>query len=170
MESNIYKGGKNMTASASVYEYGAATSSGMDGLNGMESFGGMEGVGSMAGGIIWIVIAAVIAIVAGIVLYFTFLSKRHEGKFKGFFGWLYEFWNFKRFTLEAILKITYLILSIFLTLASFAMIGTSILAFILLITLGNLVLRIVYEFSLLMLVICRNTIDINNKLIKKDQE
>ena len=41
-------------------------------------------------------------------------------------------------------------------------------AFFLALILGNLVLRIIYEFSLIMLVICRNTIEINNKLNKKD--
>ena len=125
-------------------------------------------INSMEGSIAWIVIAAVIAVIGALILYFTFLSKRNDGKFKGFLGWTYEFLNFKKFTIEAILKITYLMLTIFITLASFALISTSVGAFFLALILGNLVLRIIYEFSLIMLVICRNTIEINNKLNKKD--
>lgn len=125
-------------------------------------------INNMEGSIAWIAIAAVIAVIGALILYFTFLSKRNDGKFKGFLGWTYEFLNFKKFTIEAILKITYLMLTIFITLASFALISTSVGAFFLALILGNLVLRIIYEFSLIMLVICRNTIEINNKLNKKD--
>lgn len=140
----------------SVYE----TGSNLGGVNNMPSISGSA--------IVWIVIAA-IALIGGLVLYFTFLSKRNEGKFKGFLGWAYEFFNFKKFTIEAILKITYLILAIFITLSSFTIIPSSPVGFLLMLILGNLVLRIVYEFSLVMLVICRNTIEINNKLTKKDE-
>lgn len=128
----------------------------------------IESVSSMEGSVTWIIIAAVIAVIGALILYFTFLSKRNDGKFKGFLGWTYEFLNFKKFTIEAILKITYLMLTIFITLSSFALISTSVGAFFLALILGNLVLRIIYEFSLIMLVICRNTIEINNKLNKKD--
>jgi len=141
-------------------DYGYTTGSDVGAVNSMQSISGNV--------VLWIVIAA-ISLIGGLVLYFTFLSKRNEGKFKGFLGWVYEYFNFKKFTIEAILKITYLIFAIFITLSSFTIIPTSPIAFLLMLILGNLVLRIVYEFSLVMLVICRNTIEINNKLTKKDE-
>jgi len=144
-----------MMSTESVYETGSN-------LGGASNMPGIP-----ANVIVWIIIA-VISLIGGIVLYFTFLSKRNEGKFKGFLGWAYEFFNFKKFTIEAILKITYLILAIFITLSSFTIIPSSPLGFILMLIPGNLALRIVYEFSLVMLVICRNTIEINNKLTKKE--
>lgn len=118
----------------------------------------------------WIIISAVLAVVGGIALYFTFLSKKNEEKFTGFLGWMYEFLNFKKLTVEVVLRITYLILAIYITLSSLASIGTSFLSFLLTLVLGNLVLRIIYEFSLILLVICRNTTEINKKLSKKDEE
>lgn len=149
------------TTSMMVSDYGYEAGS---------DFAGMTNMPDMAGSvIIWIVIAA-ISLIGGLVLYFTFLSKKNEGKFKGFLGWVYEFLNFKKFTIEAILKITYLIFMIFITLSSFAIIPTSPIGFIAMLTLGNLVLRLVYEISLIMLIICRNTTDINNKLNKKDEK
>lgn len=125
---------------------------------------------SMEGITTWLIIAAVVAVIGGLVLYFTFLSRKNEGKYKGFLGWTYEFLNFKRFTIESFLKITYLMAAIFTTLGSFAAISESFLTFLLILIGGNLLLRVMYEFSLVMLIICRNTIDINNKLIKKEDK
>lgn len=121
-------------------------------------------MGGFAG--VWMIIAAVLALVGGIVLYFTFLSSKNDGKFKGFLGWMYDFLTFRKMMLEALLRICYLILVIFVTLAGFAM--GNILVCVLTILLGNLAVRIVYEFALIMLVICRNTSDISKKLNDKE--
>jgi len=153
---------------------------GVDSVDGgMIQSGGVEPGGQMGGPIggqlgggsieimgVWLVIAAVIAVVGGIVLYFTFLSRKNDGRFKGFVGWIYDFLSFKKLTIENILKLTYLILAIFTTLGSFASIPTSFVLFLVILILGNLVLRILYEVSLVLLVICRNTTEINTKLNK----
>ena len=116
---------------------------------------------------IWLIISAVLAIVGGIVLYFTFLKKSNDGKFSGFLGWMYDFLTFKKMLIENLLKVLYLIVAVFITLSSFAVIGESFLLFLVSIIGGNLVTRIVYEFLLVALVICRNTTDINDKLTVK---
>ena len=75
--------------------------------------------------------------------------------------------------MEALLKITYLIVAIYITLSSFAIIGTSFIGFIVYLIVGNLIARLVYEFSLILLVICRNTTEINKSLkgnTKSDKE
>ena len=115
----------------------------------------------------WVIIAAVISLILGIVLYFTFLRKKNDGKFKGFAGWLYDFWNFKKLTIEAVLKITYLILTLFITLGSFGLVSTNIGLFLAVLVLGNFVLRLIYEFSLLMIIICKNTTEISSKMKKE---
>ena len=119
---------------------------------------------SSTGALIWIIIAAVLALVGGLVLYFTFLSKKNDGKFKGFLGWLHDFLTFKKMFIENLLRVTYLILTLFVTLSSFA--AGSFLAFLATILLGNLAVRVIYEFSLILLVICRNTTEINKNLLK----
>ena len=122
---------------------------------------------------VWLIISVVLAIVGGLLVYFLFLSKKNEGKFKGFVGWLYDFLSFKKMFMEALLKITYLIVAIYITLSSFAIIGTSFIGFIVYLVVGNLIARIVYEFSLILLVICRNTTEINKSLkgnTKSDKE
>ena len=110
------------------------------------------------------IIALILAIAGGILVYFLFLKKDNENKFTGFLKYLYEFLSFKKMWLESILKISYLILAIYISLMSFELIGTSFLGFILTLVFGNIVLRVVYELSLLLLTICRNTTEINKKL------
>ena len=122
---------------------------------------------------VWLIISVVLAIVGGLLVYFLFLSKKNEGKFKGFVGWLYDFLSFKKMFMEALLKITLLIVLIFIKLSSFAIIGTSFIGFIVYLVVGNLIARIIYEFSLILLVICRNTTEINKSLkgnTKSDKE
>ena len=120
----------------------------------------------MNGQMVWTIISAVVALIGGIVLYFTFLKSKNEGRFKGFLGWLYDFLTFRKMMLEALLRICYLILVIFVTLAGFA--AGNLLVCLLTIILGNLAIRIVYEFALIMLVICRNTSEISRKLNGKE--
>lgn len=125
---------------------------------------------SAASASVWIIVSIILAIIGGILIYFLFLSKKNEGKFNGFVGWLYDFLSFKKMFMEALLKITYLIVALYITLSSFALIGTSFIAFLAMLIIGNVVARLVYEFSLLLLVICRNTTEINKKLSNKDNK
>ena len=124
------------------------------------------------GSTVRIILSLILAIVGGILIYFLFLNKKNEGKFKGFLGWLYDFLSFKKMFLEALLKTTYLIVAIYITLSSLAIIGDSFLGFLLQLVLGNVIARVVYEFSLILLVICRNTTDIakNTKKAEKVEE
>lgn len=114
----------------------------------------------------WMVTALLLAIIGGILIYFLFLKKENENKYTGFVKYLYEFLSFKKMWLETILKVSYLILAIYITLTSFELISTSFMAFVLTLVFGNIVLRVVYELSLLLLTICRNTTEIN-KIISK---
>ena len=124
---------------------------------------------SMSGGNgIWIIISLVLAIVGALVLYFTFLSKKNEAKYTGFLGWMYDFLTFKKMVIENILKICYLFAAMFITLASFAFISYSFLTFVAFLLIGNLIARITYELFLVVLIICRNTTEINKKLTNKE--
>ena len=112
----------------------------------------------------WTIISAIVALVGGFVLYFLFLKKSNDQKFKGFKGWMYDFLTFKKIFLEDFLKIVYLVSAIFITLYSFALIGQSPLNFILTLVVGNIGLRITFELILITLLICRNTTNISNKI------
>lgn len=115
---------------------------------------------------IWTIVSVILAIIGGIVLYFTFLSKKNEGKFTGFLGWLYDFLTFKKMMIENVLKILYIIVALFVTLSSFGLMSISFLAFLLTLVIGNILTRVIYELLLVKLVICKNTTEINKKLNK----
>ena len=123
-----------------------------------------SGFGISSSSTTWMIVAFILAIVGGILTYFLFLKKDNENKFTGFVNYLYEFLSFKKMWLETILKVSYLILTIYITLMSFELIGKSFIAFLLTLVFGNIILRVVYELSLILLTICRNTTEINKKL------
>ena len=116
-----------------------------------------------AGAGVWVIISAILALVGGILVYVLFLNKKNEKKFTGFVKWLYDFLSFKTLTIEMLLKVFYLIGAIFITLSSFAFIGTSALAFFGMLILGNLVLRVAYEGALLVILIYKNVKELNEK-------
>ena len=118
------------------------------------------------GALIWTIVSLILAVIGGIVLYFTVFANKNEDKYKGFMAWLYDFVKFKKLYITTVLKISYLVLAIFLTLYSFALISSSFIAFLLTLTLGNLLLRMVYEFSLVLLSIHENVSEINKKMKK----
>ena len=124
-----------------------------------------SGYGYSNGAEIWIIISLILGVSGGILTYFLFLTKKNEGKFKGFVKWLYEFLSFKKMCIEVILKIVYLMLTIYITLASFAFISTPA-AFFGLLILGNLTIRVMFEFSLLFLMMFNQVKEINDKMKK----
>ena len=124
------------------------------------------GAGMGTGAMIWTIVSLILALIGGIVLYFTVFANKNEEKYKGFMAWLYDFIKFKKLYITTVLKISYLVGAIFLTLFSFALISVSFLSFLLTLTLGNLLLRMVYEFSLVLLSIHENVAEINKKIKK----
>ena len=73
----------------------------------------------MNGAMIWMIIAAVLALIGALVLHFTFLRPKNDGKFNKFLGWMYDFLTFRKMMLESLLRVLYLVCVIFITLASF---------------------------------------------------
>ncbi len=116
------------------------------------------------GALVWTIISAVVAVAGTVCLFVLFLTKKNEGKFKGFLGWLYDFLQFKTLVIEFVLKATYICATIFVTLDSFSLIGSSFVSFLLTLTLGNVLLRLIYELSILFVKICNNVSEINKKM------
>ena len=115
------------------------------------------------GAMIWGIIAFVLSLVGCFVIYFLFVKKDIKTKSK-FVLWLQEFLRFNKMLIEPILKIAYIFGALFLTLGSFALVGTSFVAFLATLIGGNIILRIAYEFSMILIMLWKNTADINKKL------
>lgn len=109
-----------------------------------------------AGAGVWIVIAAVLALIGGILVHFLFMKSKDAPKGK-FLKWLKDFLAFKIMWIEPILKIVYYIGTIFCILASFAFISSSFLAFVIMLICGPILIRLTYEGIMMFIMIWRNT-------------
>ena len=120
-----------------------------------------------------LIISVVLAVVGGLVIYFTFMSKKNEWRFKkGFSGWLYKFLHFRELVLKHILKVLYVIIAVFLTVfgifSIFSYGGGMI--FLFTAVLGNIIVRIAYEFLMMLILLVDNTTAIRKKLTGSDEE
>lgn len=110
-------------------------------------------------------VGLIVGIIAAIVLFAVFLKKKNEGKFTGFAGWMYDFLNFQKLSVEAVLKILYIIVAVWVTFTAFGLIASAgFLAFIFTLVLGNILIRVGFEFSMIAVKICKNLIEINKKM------
>lgn len=136
----------------------------MSGIYGYDYYNNVNALGISAAAI-WVVVSFVIAVIGGILLYFLFIKDKKSTNNK-YLNWIKEFFNFQKMLIEDLLKVSYLVLAIFITLYSFVFIASNFIAFILMLTLGNVILRVVYEGCLVLLMIWKNTTEINKKLKK----
>ena len=137
------------------YNYGYDTIGSSSGLTGMSNFG--------MGGAVWLIVALILSLIGCFVVYFLFVKKNTKLSNK-FLIWLRDFLRFDKMLIETILKITYIFVALFITLGSFAIIGTSFLSFLLTLVFGNIVARVVYEASLIVIMIWKNTNEIKKNL------
>ena len=117
---------------------------------------------ALAGSAIWGIIASVLAVIGGILVYFLFIKKDNKGLSKKL-GTLKELLDFRIMIIEPILKVLYLIGTIYVILVSFSFISVSFLLFLVILILGPIVIRLVYEGFLIMIMIWKNTKEIAQK-------
>ncbi len=112
---------------------------------------------------VWSIVSLILAIIGAIIAYFLFVKpeKKYPNKFV---NWLRSFLNFNEMLIEPILKVTYMFFAIFITLGSFSLISYSFVSFLLVLLFGNLITRVVYEASMMMVGIWKNTKEINKKI------
>ena len=121
------------------------------------------------GAYIWMIIAFILALVGGILTYCLFTRSKTDPKGK-FAKWLKDFLNFKIMWIEAILKMVYYFATIFVVLFSFTFLsfgGYGVLMFFLTLVLGPIFVRLVYEATMMFIMIWRNTKDIADNTAKK---
>ena len=127
----------------------------------------------MNGGI-FLIGAAILAVIVGVVLFVTFMSKKHEGKHRGFLEKVYNFLNFNRFYAENIVRLLYVIAVCVLVLVGIALmlLGLDAHASAIfwmgagLLVLGNLAARICCELVMMFIILCRKTVSVDRRLSK----
>lgn len=116
-----------------------------------------EGIG------VWTIIAAIIALVGGILIYFLFVNAKNSPK-GGFAKWLKDFLSFKILWIKPILKIVYYLATIFSVLFSFSYLalfnylgGMALVYFLAFLIAVPIALRVAYEAALMFVGIWENT-------------
>lgn len=129
----------------------------------------------MNGGI-FLIGAAILAVIVGVVLFVTFMSKKHEGKHQGVLEKVYNFLNFNRFYAENIVRLLYVIAVCVLVLVGIALmlLGLDAHASAIfwmgagLLVLGNLAARICCELVMMFIILCRKTVSVDRRLSKME--
>ncbi len=136
------------------------------------------------------IIGSVVALAGTIVAFIMIVPDKKRAGLNKFFKWLHDFFNFKSLWLEKILKFLYINATLSCIAVGFFMLFSGYESYsyssyfssysshsefhsfagfgALLIFLGPVVVRIVYEFIMLTILMVKNTIDINNKLVPQD--
>lgn len=111
-----------------------------------------------------VAIGALVAAILAIVLFFTFMNRKNEGKFTGAKGKIYDFLNFNKFYVEDVLRLIYVVSAAVITVVGVLLLFVSFLTGLILITLGNVLLRVAYELMMMFIIMCRKTVSIDRRL------
>ena len=135
----------------------------------MYGYGIEKTVESAAYTAMWTVVSFILAIIGGILVYFLFI-KGKDLKLSNGLQKLRDLLDFKIMLIEPILKILYLVITLFIMLSSFSLITVNFLGFLLMFILGPIIVRIIYEVSIMFLMIWKNTKIIADNTTKEKPE
>ena len=125
-------------------------------------------------------LGSVIAIAETLVIYLMIMPASKRETLSPFLKWLHDFFNFKTLWLEKILKAIYVLATMFIVCTGVMFLFTVEKTWgethwmggygFLMIILGPIALRILYEAIMLFIILVRNSGEINNKLSCKGNE
>ena len=127
------------------------------------------------------VISALVSLVCSILVWALVMPEKKRPTLNAFFTFISDVFNFRSLLIEKILKFTYLLLTLFAILFGFCAFVVSIsindgraaLIGLLVMILGPIALRLIYELSMMAVLLVKNVIEINNKMAlstKDDKE
>lgn len=108
------------------------------------------------------ILALIVIIAGGLALYFLFVRKPNH--YQGAAARLHDALTFRTFYTEKLLRALYCITVVAILVCSVVLLFSNFFGALLVFIGGNLIARIVYEFALLLLVLCRNAQEINRKM------
>lgn len=108
------------------------------------------------------VLALIVVIAGGLALYFLFVRKPNT--FHGAAAKLHDALTFRTFYTEKLLRALYSIAVVGIVVYSVVLLFSNFFGALLVFIGGNLIARIVFEYALLLLVLCRNAQEINRKM------
>lgn len=122
------------------------------------------------------------AIAATVLLYIFILPKKRDGRLNAFLQHIHDFFNVKKLYLEEVLKFLYVLSTVTMVCVGFfTMISykhswwnggkeSMFLQGLLIMVLGPVALRLVYEGLMMFILLVKNTMEINNKIKAEEKE
>ena len=128
-------------------------------------WGAQDYYASVYRSVYWVIGLMIAAVVLGIILNFTFLRKSNEGRFRGFWGRVYDLLSMNRFHTEDITKLLGVITFLMITFLGLYMIFNGTIVWgILLIVFGNLLARVCYELIMMFAILTRKAVSMDRRL------
>ena len=125
----------------------------------------LEAYNKLQGFNMWMFVSFVLGLVAPILVYVLFLNKKADEKEQGVVKFCRDFLNFDFLTLEILLKVAYVTLTVMFVLGSFGFLYLgSIQGFLGSLFIAPVLLRLAFEGTILLLKLVKNTEEINKKL------
>lgn len=125
----------------------------------------LEAYNKLQGFNMWMFVSFVLGLVAAILVYVLFLNKKADEKEQGVVKFCHDFLNFDFLTLEILLKVAYVTLTVMFVLGSFGFLYLgSIQGFLGSLFIAPVLLRLAFEGTILLLKLVKNTEEINKKL------
>ena len=118
------------------------------------------------------IISALVSLVCSILVWALVMPEKKRPTLNAFFTFVSDVFNFRSLLIEKILKFTYLLLTLFAILFGFCAFVVSIsindgraaLIGLLVMILGPIALRLIYELSMMAVLLVKNVIELNNKM------
>ncbi len=119
------------------------------------------------------IISALVSLVCSILVWALVMPEKKRPTLNAFFTFVSDVFNFRSLLIEKILKFTYLLLTLFAILFGFLAFVVCIstndaragLMGLLVMILGPIALRLTYELSMMAVLLVKNVIEINNKML-----
>lgn len=116
------------------------------------------------------IISVLVSLVCSILVWVLVMPEKRRPTLNAFFTFVSDVFNFRSLLIEKILKFTYLFFTLFAILFGFLAFvvslddGRAALIGLLVMILGPIVLRLIYELSMMAVLLVKNVIEINNKM------
>lgn len=117
-----------------------------------------------------IIISILVSLVGSILIWVLVMPEKKRPTLNAFFTFVSDVFNFRSLLIEKILKFTYLLFTLFVIVFGFLAFvinigeARSALIGLLVMILGPIVLRLIYELSMMAVLLVKNVIEINNKM------
>ncbi|MCR5226778.1 MAG: zinc ribbon domain-containing protein [Eubacterium sp.] len=135
-------------------------------LFGGNPYGGYGSYGRSGGAGLWqFIVGIIVGLVLTILLYVLVFPESRKASLNGFFQFIKDFFDMKYLLIEKILKFLYVLNTMtVISVGFFLLFGRTFVMGLLMIILGPIVQRLLYESIMLGILLVKNTMEINNKL------